>query len=203
MLFDPSNFLTVVKFLVTGGGRNSAGVAANDAGFSVVRPLNPPSDLRTVAGLTLTAATAPTVVNVETNGLAIVGAAGTLVLGSFVFQIPKDYDEATDELKINLLAGMAASADTPTVTATMYNKRAATALSANLAPVASAALSNVVGWRTIDASGKSLRAGDTVTINLVIGAHATDAATLYAAEVSYRSTLVSYNLTDAVGVDLR
>lgn len=33
MLFDPHNFLTFIKMIVTGGGRDSAGVPANDAGL--------------------------------------------------------------------------------------------------------------------------------------------------------------------------
>lgn len=33
MLFDPANFLTHIKNIVTGGGRNAQGVPANDAGF--------------------------------------------------------------------------------------------------------------------------------------------------------------------------
>ncbi len=33
MLFAPHNFLTFIKLIVTGGGRNANGVPANDAGF--------------------------------------------------------------------------------------------------------------------------------------------------------------------------
>lgn len=203
MLFGPDNFLTVVKFLVTGGGRSAAGNPALDAGFSVVRPLSPPVDLRTAAGLVLTAATAPSVIVTETNGLTVVSAASGTALGSFTFQIPKDYDENTDELKLNFVAGMDGATDTPTVNATVYRKRAGVALSANLAPVASAALAQSSALKTIDISGKSMLAGDYLTINLVTGAHTTNNVSLHSLEVSYRSTLVSYQAQDSSGNDIR
>lgn len=199
MLLSPDNFLVHIKNLVTGGG--VSGTTRNpaiDSGFSVSRPLNIPADLRTAAGLTLTAATAPTIAASETNGLSVNSVASATALGTFVFQIPKDYDEQTDEFRINFMAAMGGATDTPTVTATIYRKRAGAALSADLAPTASAALSATSAWRTINANGKGLRAGDSLVINLVTGAHTTDAVALYAAEVTYRSTLVSANDPDTI-----
>lgn len=152
-----------------------------------------PTALKTTAGLVLTAATAPTIANVETNGIAVVGAASSTALGSFVFEVPKDYDFVSDELKINVLVRSAGTTDVPTITATVYRKRAGAALSAALTVVASTAVpSSTVdaAERTIKVSGNGLKGGDVLTINLVSGAHTTDAIDVYNVEVQYKSGIV-------------
>lgn len=171
-------------------------------GIRVSRPLNLPADVRTIAGLVLTAATVPAVVAAETNALIVQVIAGQTQGGSFVFEVPKDYDETADELKINVLSNSSANTDAPTLDATVYRKRAGVALSADLNPAATAAISKsatpatAASIRTIDVSGKGIKGGDVLTINLVTGAHATDAVNIYAINVQYKSQLVFNPLTD-------
>lgn len=196
MLLDVTNFLSHIKALVTGGGRDSAGNAKMDSGFLVSKALNLASDLRTAAGLTLTAATVPAVLLTETNGMTVAIAASQTAGGSFTFQVPHDYDEATDELKIRVMAGMDGATDVPTLDATIYRKKAGVALSADLNPDASSALAAATAWKTIDASGLGLVRDDVLTINLVSGAHTTNAVSIHAVELQYRSTLVSYHEED-------
>jgi hypothetical protein len=154
------------------------------------------ADIKTTAGLTLTAATVPTIANVETNAIGIVAAASGTASGSFTFIVPKDYDKVNDELKINVVANSAGNTDSPTLTATAYRKRTLTALTAALTAVASSAVPKsaspaaIADERTIDLSGNSLLPGDVLTINLVAGAHTTDALNIYSVEMQYKGDIV-------------
>lgn len=173
--------------------------AAGKDGIRVGHSLNLPGDLKTTAGLTLTAATVPTVANNETNAIAIVAAASGTANGSFVWAVPKTYDESADELKIKLLIHSGGDTDTPTMTATAYRKRAGAALTSALTVVASAAINNNTtgaGEVTIDLSGNSLRGGDVLTINLVAGAHTTDTTVLNGVRLEYKSGIVFQTLSD-------
>jgi hypothetical protein len=159
------------------------------------------ASVRTAAGLILTGATVPTIAATETNGLAIVAAASGTASGSFVWTVPGDYDQQADEAKIRVLANMAgATDDAVTLTATVYRKRAGTALSADLNPTAdssavpaSASPTDDAAWLTIDISGESLRPGDVLTINLVASAHTNDALQIWGIAVRYKSCLVLYD----------
>lgn len=203
MLFGPDNFLTHVKELIMGGGRDSNGNPRNDSGFLRSHVLNPAADLRTTAGLTLTAATVPAVLLTETNGMTVAVAASQTAAGTFQFVVPLDYDEATDRLEIHAIVGMDGAVDTPIFDATIYRKRAGVALSADLNPTAGAAIVESSAVRTIVLAGAGLQAGDSLTINLVTGAHTTNAVSLHSLEVRYHSTLVSYNRENSSGVSLR
>lgn len=149
--------------------------------------------IRTTAGLILTAATTPAVVNVETNAIAVQAVASSNLLGSFSLSIPKDYDKTKDELTIRVFANSGGTTDVPTLTCTAYNKRAKTALSAALTVVVSAAIStSTVGAQevTISLSGNKLLPDDILTINLVSGAHTTDTVNIYDVDVVYRGNIV-------------
>lgn len=163
-------------------------------GFLRSHKLSITGDLRTAAGLVLTAATAPLVAAFETNALGVQVAAGQTAAGSFTFQVPLDYDQQADTLKIVVLVNSAGNTNTPILDATVYRKRAGAALSADLGSTDSAAipsLATLAAERTIVISGKSLRPGDVLTINLITGAHATDAVNIYGVEVRYKSALVA------------
>jgi hypothetical protein len=161
-----------------------------------------PADLTTAAGLTLTAATVPTIANVETNGIAIVAAASGTANGSFNFVVPEDYDEVADELKLVLLVVSGGTTNTPTQTATAYRKRAGAALTAALTVVASSAIPTSTAKaaeRTIVLSGNSLQAGDVLTVNLVSGAHTTDTVVIHSVSVQYKSSIVFNDPTNRSG----
>jgi hypothetical protein len=162
-------------------------------GIRVEKGLNIAADLRTTAGLVLTGATTPAVVAAETNGIVVSAVASSNVLGSFSFSVPKDYDKVKDELTIRVIVNSAGTTDVPTLTCTAYNKRAATALSAALTVVASAAIPNSTtkaAERSISLSGNLLQPDDILWINLVSGAHTTDAISIYGVDVVYRSNIV-------------
>lgn len=149
--------------------------------------------LRTTGGLILTGATAPSIAAVETNGLAVVAAASSNLLGSFTLSIPKDYDNIRDELTIRVVANSAGDTDVPTLTCTAYRKRAGAALTAALTVVVSAAIANntaKAAERTITLSGNKLLADDVLTVNLVSAAHTTDAINIYDVDVVYRGNIV-------------
>lgn len=180
---SPFNFLAQVGRIPRAASR----------GFRKLKTLNPISDLRTTGGLVLTGATGPLVAALETNALGVQVAAGTTAAGSFNFIVPKDYDKTADELRINVLCNSAGDTNVPTLTATAYRKRAGAALTAALTVTASAAIPNnttKAAERTVILTGNLLQAGDAVTINLVTGAHATDAVNIYGVEVQYKSSLV-------------
>jgi hypothetical protein len=160
-------------------------------GFRRVKSINIISDLRTTAGLVLTAATVPTVAAIETNAVAIVAAAGGTANGTFTFVVPDDYADQSDELKIRLLV-VSGGTDVPTQTATAYRKRAGAALTAALTVVASAAIPTAPPRRRSGSSTcrQQPAAGDVLTINLVSGAHATDTVIIHGIQVQYKSGLV-------------
>jgi hypothetical protein len=182
---NPFQFLKQMNSLPPPGGD----------GIRVERQLNPIADLRTTAGLVLTAATTPAVVAAETNALVVQAVASSNVLGSFVLAVPKDYDIVKDELTIRVVAQMGGATDTPTLNASAFRKRAGAALSAGLTTVASAALSNAAKEVTITVSGNGLRQDDMLTINLTSGAHTTDAINIYGVDVVYRSSIVTSDPT--------
>jgi hypothetical protein len=153
-----------------------------------------PTTVRTAAGLVLDASTTnPRAVITETNALAINAVASSNVLGTFVFEVPKDYDTVSDELKINLLAVSGGTTDVPTLNATAYRKRGGAALTAALTSVASVAIPTTTvkaAERTIDLSKNGLQPGDILTINLTSGAHTTDTVILHGIEMQYKGSIV-------------
>jgi hypothetical protein len=97
------------------------------------------------------------------------------------------------------MVNSAGNTNAPTFSANVYQKRAGTALSANLAPSASAAINKsataatAAGEVTITVSGKGLKAKDVLTILLAPGSHSTDAVNLYGLEIRYKSTIAAYH----------
>ena len=193
-MFTRENFLLLLGEIIatqtSGGGRGGVG-------FLKTANLNLLSDLRTSAGLTLTAGTNPLVAALETNALGIQWAAGDSTKGSIVYKIPNDYDENSDTLILSMIVNSAGNTNAPTITANVYNKRKGTALSADLAPSASAAIpksataATAAAEVTITIQGAGLLVGDVLTILLAPGTHATDAVNLYALSIRYYSCLVA------------
>lgn len=193
---NPYQFLKELAGLPTGASPGGGG-----DGIRVESQLNTISDLRTAAGLVLTAATTPAVVALETNALGVQAVASSNVLGSFVWDVPKDYDPSRDELTIRIVANSGGNTDAPTLNATVYNKRVGTALSTALTSVASAAIpksatpATAAAERIITLSGNKLRPDDVLTINLTSGAHTTDAVNIYSVDIVYRSNIVFTDMT--------
>ncbi len=193
-MFTPANFLLRLAGLITYGSNG------NGSGLGFIRSAS--HTLKSATGLGLTAGTNPLVAAFETNHIGVQWASGDSTKAMFTFVVPLDYDTTSDYLSIVLEVNSNGNTNAPTFTANVYSKRAGTALTADLAPAASAAIAKsatattALAETTILVQGKGLKPRDVVTIYLAPGTHATDAVNLYGLEVRYRSTLVAFNSAD-------
>lgn len=145
---------------------------------------------------------------VETNLRVSSSPASTTAAGTIEFTIPRDYDEATDTLALRLMAAMAGATDTPVLTLNVYRKRAGVAIATvatgvAMSTIGAVALNATAQMVQFDLSQKSLLRDDVIVIQIVAGAHTTDALYIYSAYPIYRSTIVSYNETDSSARELR
>lgn len=140
-------------------------------------------------------------------------AAGGSTVGTLLWSMPRDYDEASDAFRLRIMANMTGNTDTPGLTATMYRQRGnsgsttlfgtppsstgytGSSVLADFYPRAMvpANLSSTVQVVEIDLSSQGLLRDDALTIALGSGAHTTNGIQIYFIEVEYRSCLVSYN----------
>lgn len=196
MLFGPDNFLTHVKDLIMGGGRDSSGNPANDAGFMV--------DGEDQLGNSVLATSVTLIA--DSDGFAVLNAAASITaVGVFNFVVPRDYDENTDRLFFHFAAVMGGATDTPTITVAA-KKRSTGGAAASITPVSgtpTAALSTTGQEFTLEFRGQGLTRGQVVEVTLTSGAHTTDALQVQKARFSWNSTLVSYNREDSSGNSLR
>ena len=169
----------------------------------LVEDVIPLASLKTTGGLTLTASTAPTIAATETNGIAIVGAASTTALGTILWTVPTNYDATTDYLRVKVLCEMSGATDnTNTIDATVYRKRAGTAITADLDPTASAVIpasaspTDDAAWRELIITGEGCQSGDALTINLLTAAHTTNAVNIWGVKIEYASMIVASDLDD-------
>jgi hypothetical protein len=250
-----SNFLTHIKALVTGGGRDSNGEPQIDCGYLTrlegvgLESLAPSAAVTATAGaLTVTdgagtndgtipaistgAAAADQddtiaaiqeiaaaynalrtdVANLrsqlgltadETNARVLVIEEGVDSAGNINVVIPRDYDEATDELILRVLASQltVSTDDDVKLDVEVYRKRARSALSADLAPSFTddddvPVLSTTEQWVEFDLGQLGMLRDDVLTIELITnGANDTNAeeVVLHGMELVYRSCLVSYH----------
>lgn len=192
-MFNRNNFLIECAGLVT-GQTNGAG-----QGVGFIRSYTVPlQSLRTAAGLTLTAATNPLIAALETNFIGLQWASSDSTKAQLNFTVPLDYDENSDTITLAILVNSAGTTDSPTLSANVYKKSAGAALSADLAPAASAAIpkttaATAAAVRTITISGKGIKAKDVLTILIAPGAHTTDAVNVYGIDIQYKSTLVAFS----------
>lgn len=250
MMFGPDNFLTHIKALIMGGGRDSNGNPANDAGF-----------LKTAAGVNLRTLTASTITPLtfnlvagtannalqaladgstyandvaairnnfadlasklaevttllggtadETNARVLLVEEAVDTIGFISFKVPHDYDEATDELRLRVLASQlsVSTDDDVELDAEVYIKTPGSALGADVGPAKpGTVLSTTEQYVEFDFSSLGLSADDVVQIKIITnGANDTNGEEilLHAVELKYRSTLVSYDAEDASGNPLR
>jgi len=146
---------------------------------------------------------------VEVNALAYKIPATINDIGHVHFIVPRDYDEATDTLKIRVLADMVSVAvDTDVqLDAQVYVKHPGSALSADKNPTKpTTILSATAQWLEFCLSRYGLKWGDVVDFKLITDGHndtAGEEVCIRAIVPVYRSTLVSYNERDSSGNDLR
>lgn len=198
---NPYQFLKELNGLPTSNLSTSLG---GGDGVKVDIVLNP-TDFTTTAGLSLTAGTTPAIVNVETSAIVISAVASSNVLGTLAFRIPGNYDPIKDLLEFHALMSTNGTTDAPTISASAYRKRVATALSSALTVTAvpnanGITYTQVVAKGTAAAavvsfslSGNGLQPGDIVYMQLTSGAHTTDAVYQFGSFIRYCSAIV---LTD-------
>jgi hypothetical protein len=137
---------------------------------------------------------------IETNFDGIVcSASGTAVL-SLALAVPRDYDQDLDYCKVKFLAQMGGNTNNDIhIDAALFQKKVATALSADLDPVISGhipTLASKADWVEIDASSLGLVPGSAIYFEFTTSAHTTDAIHIYAVEFEYKTDLVYYNRAD-------
>jgi hypothetical protein len=149
----------------------------------------------------------------DSTMLVLQAAAGTTSIGTLLFPIPREYDEATNHFHVRLAAQMDGSTDAPTLSATLYRKRAGSSTTPGVTVNGTSdAFTGFVSQGTtalplssteqvidFNFGGLGLLRDDALTIVLSTGAHATNNIQVFFTEVSYRSCLVSYNETAGVG----
>ena len=184
---NAANYLKKMDGTVTGSGikRVIQGVNINT--------------VRADGGLILTGSTNPNRTAVETSFDALVVTNAQTDLGRLVFNVPRDYDQSLDYLRLRFLAESAGDTNEPTIDAEIYLKRAGETLSADLDPTISEAVNtNTVGagYVEVNADGLDLRAGDALNVVLTTSAHATDSLHVYSLEAVYKSDIVYFDKQD-------
>lgn len=200
MLFEPGNFLYMIKQLVTGNNgilNRIGGASAADGGIQVDHQY----DLTDMVLL----GTSVAVAAFDTNAYGLKTHATTTAIGEVEFVVPRDYDEATDQFQFNLLIAQAAQVTDTNVliTATPYimTPGSNTLVTGTAATVGPTTLLPV--WYTLTLSGMGLKRQQIAYIKFSIANNATtgDEASILGITVTYASTIVSYYDTDKSGVD--
>lgn len=130
-------------------------------------------------------------------------ASGSTALPAAGFVVPRDYDEATDHLKLNLAGRMDGGTDTPAFQVAVTRTRVGESDSTIQSNTTVFSLDDSYDEAVLDLSGSGLQRGDHLDIAVTLGAHATDGAERLAVRPEYRSCVVSYNEFDSNNNALR
>lgn len=190
MLFNPSNFLRLVKSLVVGGGFLKDGInTSDDAGFlkDFVIPVG--------AGALAAGATVGTDANAQPR---ISVAATNTGIVTYGFVVPREYDESTDEFTVRFWALSGGATDTPTITVTPRVGNVVAAPTA-ITAVTTAAVGATATLYEVTFRRAGLVRNSLLTLTFTSAAHGTDALLFYGVHITIRSTLVSYNATAGTG----
>jgi len=185
MRFSCDNFLYALKQIVTGGGKlSNSTLQAPDGGYNKDEQLD-------VTDAVLGTGTTTGLVS---NMVALTTAASSTTVGTWQYQIPRDYDQTTDKLIVRITADSAGTTDTPTLTLTPHTLLPG-GTSVAVTGKVSAAVTNKPAVYEFDFSGNGLVRDQFIAFTLTTGAHTTDAVQTYGVQVVYASCLVAY--TDA------
>lgn len=166
MKLSTHNFLTQIKNIIVGGESAVPGAVAGDSGFLKDGPSVIP-DPTSAAG-------------------------GTTIRGD-VFTVPRDYDEAADNLVLIFQGRSSGATDTPTIDVTVVRTRVG---EADVDLLNNASLLTVTQNQQsveLDLSGNTFKRGDVLEFEFETTAHTTDNIEKLSAVVAYRSCLVSYD----------
>lgn len=186
MRFSCDNFLYALKQIVTGGGKlSNSTLQAPDGGF------NKDEQLDVTDAVLGTGTTAGLV----SNMVALTNAASSTTVGTWQYQIPRDYDQTTDKLIVRVIADSAGTTDTPKLTVTPHTLSLGGTSVAITGIQTSSGVSNKPAVFEFDFSGNGLSRDELIAFTLTTAAHTTDAVQVYGFQVVYASCLVAY--TDA------
>lgn len=195
MHFSPNNFLYLVKQLVTGGLKPDAtGPLPADGGFYL--------DYQVALGSGINS-TGATIISVNNVPILSSAASNTLIT-DIGFLVPRDYDEASDQIKVRLLARSGGTTNTPTLTVASSTTQLGSTVGVAGTSVVSAAITAVEAAYEFDLSGQGLTRDSILNFTVTASAHTTDTVQIFGIEVVYASCLVSWkDGFDALGNPLR
>jgi hypothetical protein len=131
-------------------------------------------------------------------------ASGQTTLAEANYVVPRNYDEASDHLKLNFTGRMDGTTDTPDVDVVVTLTRKGESDSTIQSSTTVFSLDDSYDDAVLDLSGNGLQRGDFLDIAITIGSHSTDGVERLSVRPEYRSTLVSYDDgDDANGNPLR
>ena len=164
-----------------------------------------PGNMKTEAGLTLTAATDITIAQTGGKQLSLTwDATANEFVSAGTFTVPKDFDVDADDISLIVLCTKAGTTDNRTLDSEMYVQAANGAFGAdlNIAAVAlGAPLITDPKEIEIDMTGKSLVPGDRVKVQLALTQPgSTDAGTIEGCFLRYKSREVPGHAF-AIGID--
>lgn len=145
----------------------------------------------------------------ETNAKVLKVEEAVDTVGTVVWTVPRDYDEATDQLTVRVLASqLTVSTDNDVqLDSSTYIKTAGAALGSDVSPAApSTVLSTTEQWVEFNLGGLGLQRDDVVNFVLKTDGHNDtngEEVLIHDIEFVYRSCLVSYDNATTAGVDLR
>ena len=183
MRMSLNNYLYALKHIVTGEGDTDGGVLKDV-----------PIDLGSVELSSNVALAAD-----ETNGRVIKVTNTNDSILHLVRPVPRDYDEATDLLKVRVLASQdtVSTDDDVELDSELYVKTAGSALSSDKDPAApGTVLSTTEQWIEFDLSGNGLTRDDVAIFELITNGNndtSGEEVLIHAIELVYRSTVVSYD----------
>lgn len=195
MKFSLNNFLYALKQIVTGSNAvNAGGLPGVDGGYN--------EDV-TLDLLDVTLGSGTTAVTVS-NTQALSNAATNTSFGNISYLIPRDYDEASDKLLVRLIARTAGTTDFPTLTVASSTSVLGGTVGVAGTSKTSAVVTSSTAVYEFNLSGQGLKRDTNLALLMTMGAHTTDAIQLFAVQIVYASTIVSFiDGNDAVGNPLR
>lgn len=193
MRFTPDNFLYMVKQLVTGTNLpvTTSKTGIPDGGIKVDRPYT----VNAIAPLGANAT-----VGALNNQPAVTTASTYTNIGTFGIQVPRDYDEASDNFKLRITAIQQTAVSSQTLLGTPYINGVAGTQVTGKAPFATANLNLSITAQVVelDFTGLGLKRDQIFSVVLAYGAAAgTSGTSIIGLQTHYDSTIVSYNETDA------
>lgn len=155
-------------------------------------------DVRTSAGLILTGATTPLMVN--SNGNSFVRwAANDAAAATFTFVLPGDYNHLIDKCYARLSLWKSTAGNLGITMGGAYNQiRAGTAIPVAAIDITAVAISDATtpSILNLDFSGASFRAKDSMTFRLTPAAHDTCVIDLYGITIRYSGGLSLFDETE-------